>query len=79
MYPIVSKVLSSLLEKNIKNIVLIDNSFRKYSGKEQAYLWVRPNDAHFSTLAHELAGEQLFKYIINNNLIKKSLLRLESQ
>ena len=60
MYPIVSKVFKALQNKNINNILLLDESFRHYSGKEKQYLWVRPRDSHYSVLAHKLAGKGLF-------------------
>ena len=69
MYPIFSKVFNALENKNINNILLLDESFRNYSGKEKEYLWVRPNDSHYSVLAHKLAGKGLFDYIIGNKLI----------
>ena len=69
MYPIVSKVFNALENKNINNILLLDESFRNYSGKEKEYLWVRPRDSHYSVLAHKLAGKGLFDYIIDHKLI----------
>ena len=69
MYPIVSKVFKALQNKNINNILLLDESFRHYSGKEKQYLWVRPRDSHYSVLAHKLAGKGLFDYVIGNKLI----------
>ena len=69
MYPIVSKVFKALRKKNINNFLLLDESFRYYMGKEIQYLWVRPDDSHFSVLAHKLAGKGLFDYIFQNKLI----------
>tara|TARA_B100000686_G_scaffold158840_1_gene166476 strand:- start:1765 stop:2883 length:1119 start_codon:yes stop_codon:yes gene_type:complete len=69
LYPIVKKVFNSLENKNINNILLLNESFRYYSGKKIQYLWVRPDDSHYSVLAHKLAGKGLFDYIIDRKLI----------
>jgi len=70
MYPIVNKIKDSLRINGIDHIVLLDDAFRGYAGREKE-LWVRPDNSHFSSLAHKLAGEQLSQYIIENNIIEE--------
>jgi len=64
-YPIIAKVTKSLRAEGIDHIVILDEAFREYSGNERM-LWVRPNDAHFSPLAHKLVANELFQYIHEN-------------
>jgi hypothetical protein len=68
MYPILRKVAAALDEAGIKDVVVLDEAFRKYAGRE-ALLWVTPTDANFSELAHSLVAGELSDYITGHNLI----------
>jgi len=59
-YPVVRKLREALAEAGIEKVVLIDEAFRSYAGREQK-LWIRPQDSHFSVLAHELTAELLYE------------------
>jgi len=59
-YPVIRKLREALERAGIEKVVLIDDAFRSYAGREKE-LWVKPWDAHFSVLAHELAAELLFE------------------
>ncbi len=68
-YAIIKKVTMSLRNSGIKHILILDELFRKYSGRE-SMLWVRANDSHFSPLAHQLVGEVLYQYILENKFLQ---------
>lgn len=68
MYPVVKKSVAAMRNAGIENIVVLDDAFRKYAGKEKL-LWVTPADSHFSCLAHRLAAEEIVKYVYKKGLI----------
>jgi hypothetical protein len=68
MYPIVKKSITAMRDAGIENIVVLDDAFRKYTGKEKL-LWVTPTDSHFSCLAHRLTAKEIVKYIYQKGLI----------
>lgn len=68
MYSLIEKISNSLKNQGIKHIVILDEALRPYSGKEKS-LWVRPDDAHLSPLAHQLVADILFEYIARNKLL----------
>jgi hypothetical protein len=70
VYPIVQKIIEALKEAGIEFIVVLDDGFRAYAGRE-SLLWVRPTDGHFSELAHELAAEEILKHLRANKLLRK--------
>lgn len=72
-YPVVKKVKGALANALIDQVVLMDDAYRSYSGQERL-LWVTPEDAHFSSLAHKLVGEHLFHYIVENRILEKAKL-----
>ena len=68
MYPITKKVKTVLQDIGVEHILIMDDTFRNYAGKERL-LWVTPTNRHFSELAHKLVAEQIFEYIDEHNLI----------
>jgi hypothetical protein len=52
----VFKNFGILLRAGIEKVLLIDDAFRSYAGREQK-LWVKAWDPHFSMGAHELAAQ----------------------
>jgi len=68
-YSIINKVMDAMKGKGISHRILIDDSFRRYAGKEKE-LWVTDTDSHFSPLAHRLVADALFQYICDNNFIE---------
>jgi hypothetical protein len=55
----------------IKNIIVLDDSFRKYAGNEKV-LWERGfNDQHFSELAHSLTADILANYIHDKGFVSQ--------
>jgi len=69
-FPVVSKIKLALRSAGVQHIVLIDDYFREFSGREEL-LWVKPYDSHFSVLAHNLVAEGIFGYIVENDLLLK--------
>jgi hypothetical protein len=63
MRRITDKVMSSLEASGIEHVVLLDDAFRPYAGREPE-LWVTRDDRHFSKLAHELSAQVLFEYMM---------------
>lgn len=70
MYLIIEKVKTALQDIGAKHVLIIDDAFREYAGKERL-LWATPVDSHLSELAHELVAEQILKYIDKHNLLVK--------
>lgn len=70
MYSIIKKVTATLRGVGIKHIIVIDNAFRSYAGREEL-LWITSKDAHFSELAHKLTADEIAAYIYKNNLISE--------
>ncbi len=70
VHPIVQKIIGALKEAGIEFILVLDDGFRDYAGRE-SLLWVRPTDGHFSELAHELAAEEILKHVRANGLVSK--------
>ena len=68
-YPLITKIQEALYAQGIDQILIIDEAFRGYAGQEPL-LWVKPDDAHFSVLAHQLAAELLYRYIQEHQLIE---------
>ena len=62
MYPVIQKIKVALRAAGVTHVVVFDDGFREYAGKEAA-LWVTPTDAHFSARAHELAANALLDHI----------------
>jgi len=70
MRPVIRKITSALADAGVEYIILVDDSFRPYAGKESA-LWVKGfDDQHFSKLAHELAAGSITEFIINNGFLE---------
>ena len=59
-YPVLQRILLALDENGVHHRLVIDDVFRAHAGREQE-LWVRPDDSHFSVLAHELTAGALYE------------------
>jgi hypothetical protein len=70
VHPIVQKITKALKEAGIQFILVLDDGFRAYAGREDL-LWVSPKDGHFSALAHALAAEEIWKHLRANRLVRK--------
>jgi len=68
MYPVVKKVTATLREQGIGHILVLDDVFRRYAGKEEL-LQIRTDDSHWSVLAHDLAASALLRYIQEHGLL----------
>lgn len=68
MRPIVDTVSAAFRRLGVSHIVVIDDAFRAFAGRERQ-LRVADEDSHFSGLAHELAGRQLLAYFEANGLV----------
>jgi GDSL-like Lipase/Acylhydrolase family len=60
--PIVAKVLAALGARGVSHVVVLDDAFRAYAGRE-SLLWVSHRDKHFSALAHQLSADLIFRYL----------------
>jgi hypothetical protein len=67
MHSIVTRVVSAMEDAGARHIVMLDEAFRDYAGRE-ALLHIRPDDAHFSPLANELVADALYRFVTERHL-----------
>jgi len=70
-YPATKKIMNSLSIAKIEHQIFLDDVFRNYYNNK-SILWIKPKDYHLSKFAHELVGNKLFNYFIEENFIEFS-------
>jgi hypothetical protein len=67
LYETTEKVLEALRKQAVEHVVLLDDAFRDFAGREPD-LWVTAENRHFSPLAHELSARALLEYIMRHRV-----------